>query len=294
LVYNSDIWSSGPLLEVARKLPNIGFFQGSNRDGHRQKNGHLASTLLKGLDLLELIAARNEISVSEATQLTSQSRTACHRLLATLEAAKYVYKTDERRYRISMKLLNLAGQVNREIPIMQAAKPYLQFISAKFRETVNLGYWDGGKIIHLDKVESNEILTSDPRIGSEAMGHCTALGKVFFAFLDQSAREALLDRYQFTALTPNTITSRMEFMEELAKIREQGYALDEEELSLGLRCVAAPIFDSSNQIIGSLSISAPAARLNPTVQEKAIIALRNAAKKLSKDLGAQESYLADK
>jgi DNA-binding IclR family transcriptional regulator len=252
-----------------------------------KQNRQLASTLLKGLNMLELLAANKELSVTEVSRLTGQSRSSCHRLLATLEAGDYIYKTDNHRYRVGLKVLELAGKISREIPIKKAAAPYLQTLAAKFRETINLGYWDGGKVIHLDKVESNEILTSDPRIGSEALGHCTALGKVCLAYLNQQALEALLDRYHFTALTPHTITSRMEFLEELKKVREQGFALDKEELSLGLKCVAAPVFDFSGQITGAISISAPAARMEESLLKKAVTSLTETCRKLSRELGAK-------
>jgi DNA-binding IclR family transcriptional regulator len=256
----------------------------------------LASTLLKGLEILELLAEQNELSVLDVSRLTGKSRGSCHRLLVTLEAAGYIYKTETRRYRVGLKILMLAGKITREIPIKNAAQPYLQTLAARFRENVNLGYWDGKRVIHLDKIESGEMLSSDPRIGSEAYGHCTALGKVFLAHIAPQKLETYLDSYHFRVHTPNTITSRMDLLEELNQVRKQGFAIDNEELSLGLRCVAVPVFDYSGQITAAISLTAAAVRLNDEIQSSVLSALITACQELSRDLGfeAEKGVLIEK
>jgi DNA-binding IclR family transcriptional regulator len=249
------------------------------------EKGQLSSTLLKGLEILELLADQNELGALDVSRLTGYSRGSCHRLLATLEAAGYIYKTETRRYRAGLKILMLAGNITREIPIKNAAQPYLQTLAAKFRENVNLGYWDGKRVIHLDKIEGGGMLALDSRIGSEAYGHCTALGKVFLAHIAPKKLETFLDSYHLSAHTANTITSRMELLEELKLVRKQGFAIDNEELSLGLRCVAAPVFDYSGQIAAAISLSAAAVRLNDEIQAKILSALITTCRDLSRDLG---------
>jgi DNA-binding IclR family transcriptional regulator len=127
---------------------------------------------------------------------------------------------------------------------------------------VNLGVWDDAYVVYADQVPSPEPVVIRARVGTRVPAYCTAMGKVLMAFGRPGWREQVLGGGDLPARTPNTIVDREELVEHLARVRRLGYALDDEEHRLGVRCVAAPIRDYSGQAIAAISIAGPAFRLS--------------------------------
>jgi DNA-binding IclR family transcriptional regulator len=128
-------------------------------------------------------------------------------------------------------------------------------------ETVNLGHWDGNAIVHLDKVNSSETFRLDVGLGALAPAYCTGLGKAVLAFLPDGELDDYLQSVKWVAMSPKTITKPEKLKADINKIRQRGYAIDNEELSLGLRCVAAPVFDHTGRPTYAMSVSGPTQRM---------------------------------
>jgi DNA-binding IclR family transcriptional regulator len=214
------------------------------------------------------------------------SRAASHRFLTTLRDLNYVEKTEEGRFRLSFKVLELGMKKLDGFEIRHIAHPFMQEIALAFGETVNLGHWDGHAIVHLDKINSTEILRLDVGMGAAAPAYCTGLGKAILAFLNDRELEAYLKSVTLKALSPKTITSRKRLRADIADIRRRGYAVDDEELSLGLRCVAAPVFDYTGLPSYALSVSGPTQRMTKEKIDAIQTKLVPLCRKISRQIGA--------
>ncbi|UCF91812.1 MAG: IclR family transcriptional regulator [Desulfobacterales bacterium] len=250
----------------------------------RKKYFHINS-LEKGTKVLELLAEMGELSVTKVAEHLGLNRTGSHRFLATLRELGYVEKNQDSRYQLTFKILELGMKTANRFEIRREARPYMQELSLAFRETINLGFRDGLEILHLDKIESLEILRMDSPVGSRAPAYCTALGKASLAFLPQNELDVLLNGVKLKPHGPNTITSKKKLRQELERIRNQGYAIDDEELAFGLRCVAAPIFDHTGLPRYSISVAGPAMRLTEKRMQQIQKAVKKVCGKLSQRWG---------
>jgi DNA-binding IclR family transcriptional regulator len=223
---------------------------------------YFVSSLAKGLQILELLAEKGELSASRVASELKTNRAASHRFLSTLRDLEYVEKTLEGKYCLSFKTLELGMKKLDRFEIRHIAHPYMQEIALAFKETVNLGHWDRGAVVHLDKINSTEILRMDLGLGAQAPAYCTGLGKAILAFLPEVELDMYLQKVEFIPFTPNTISSPEELLREIDKIRIQGYAVDNEELSIGLKCIAAPVIDYAGNPSYAMSISGPTQRMS--------------------------------
>jgi DNA-binding IclR family transcriptional regulator len=250
----------------------------------KKKYFHINS-LEKGTKVLELLAEKGDLSVTKVAEHLGFNRTGSHRFLSTLRELGYVEKNSENRYQLTFKILELGMKMADRFEIQREARPYMLQLSLAFRETVNLGLRDGLDILHLDKIDSLEILRMDSPVGSRAPAYCTALGKASLAFLPQNELDVLLNGAKLKPYGPNTITSTKRLKQELEKIRDQGYAIDDEELAYGLRCVAAPIFDHTGLPRYSMSVAGPAMRLTEKRMQQIQQSVRKVCRELSRRMG---------
>jgi DNA-binding IclR family transcriptional regulator len=258
-----------------------------------KKKYYQIASLEKGVKILELLAEQKALTVTEVASALTINRAGSHRFLATLRDLGYVEKNEENRYQLTFRIFEMGMKVADRSDIRQEAHNYMREISVIFRETVNLGFWDGKDILHLDKIDSLEILRIDAPLGSKTPAYCTALGKAILAHLSPKELSAYLSRTRLVPHGPNTIVSKKKFREELKKIRQQGYALDDEELAEGLRCIAAPIFDYTGQSRYALSISSPTMRLPMDKVDKTHQKVREVCNRLSPHLGYQPTSLSE-
>jgi DNA-binding IclR family transcriptional regulator len=242
-------------------------------------------SLAKGIKIMELLAEQKQLTVSGVAKLLGSNRAASHRFLATLRELGYVEKDEEDRYRLTFKVFELGMKVANRFEIRQIARPLMQELALAFRETVNLGHFDGKGILHVDKINSLEILRMDSPIGSRAPAYCTALGKAVLAFLPREEFERFLSRATLKPHGPNTITTKKLFRLAVEDIRHRGYAVDDEELSAGLRCVAAPVFDHTGRAAYAISVSGPSLRMTPKRIEDIHPLVQKICRQLSQQLG---------
>lgn len=247
---------------------------------------YFVSSLAKGLLILELLAERGELSASEVASALETNRAASHRFLSTLRDLGYVDKNQEGKFSLSFKALELGMKKLDSFDIRDVAHPYLQELALAFKETVNLGHWDRGTVVHLDKVNSTEILRLDHGLGGHAPAYCTGLGKAILAFLPDVEIDMYLQSVEFTPYTSKTVTTPEQLMDEIENIRKKGYAIDDEELSIGLRCIAAPVLDYSGRPSYALSISGPTQRMKDERMEFMQEKLLSVCRRLTRKIGA--------
>jgi DNA-binding IclR family transcriptional regulator len=257
------------------------------------KNGkyYFVSSLAKGLRILDLLANNGELSASEVAKFLDTNRAESHRFLSTLTDCGYLEKTKEKRFRLSFKTLEIGMKKLDGFEIRLTAHPFMQDLANTFSETVNLGYWDGKSIVHLSKINSTEILRIDVGLGALAPAYCTGLGKSILAFLPEEDLEKYLKSVSLSAMSSKTITTIKSFKSEISRIRTSGYAIDDEELSIGLRCVGAPVFDYRGMPVYALSVAGPSQRMSKDrilrIKEK----LLPCCNQLSAQIGAPKKVL---
>lgn len=246
---------------------------------------YFIGSLAKGLRVLELLVDQNEMTVTEVARHFGFNRASSHRFLATLKTLGYVDKNSNKRYQPTFKILELGMRVAGQFEIRQVARPFMAELSEACKETVNLGVLDGLEVLHIDKIESQNILRMDSPIGSKAPSYCTALGKAILAHLLEDEFEKLFAKMKLKPCGPNTITSRKHFRKELEEINTRGYSVDNEELAKGLRCIGAPIFDYTSRPRYAISISGPAERMDAERIDILQVQVRDACQAISRRLG---------
>jgi len=239
----------------------------------------------KGMRVLELLSDNEALTVTQVAKLMDINRASSHRFLSTLREIGYVEKDDSSRYYLTPKVIELGMKVLDRFEIRKIAHPFLQEVAAKFNETINLGYFNGEEVLTIDKIDSTEILRMDTGIGGREPAYCTSLGKAILAFLPDTLLEAYLQAMQLTAFTPNTVIAKDKLKEELMHIKENGYAIDDEELSVGLRCVGAPLFNHKGQALYAISISGPSIRMGSKRMEEMQRELKKICNNLSGKMG---------
>jgi DNA-binding IclR family transcriptional regulator len=247
---------------------------------------YVISSLGKGIRVLELLADRGELGASAVAAHLGTNRAGSHRSLLTLRDLGYVEKTEAGRYRLTFKVLELGMKKLHRFEIRHVAHPMMQELAGAFGETVNLGFWDGRAIVHIDKIDSPEILRMDSGLGTVAPAYCTGLGKAILAHLPEEEVERYLDGTTLRALTPHTIVGAAALRRELREIRRAGFAVDREELSIGLRCVGAPVFDYTGRATYAMSVSGPSHRMSDERIASMTGKIQTLCRRLSEKIGA--------
>jgi DNA-binding IclR family transcriptional regulator len=249
------------------------------------KKYYTIASLEKGIKIFELLTQHGELSVSKTARLMNINRAGSHRYLSTLKDLGYVEKNDSNKYQPTLKIMTLTTKVTNRFEIRRIARPYMYKLSIMYKETINLGFFKHKKIIHIDKIDSLEVLRMDSALGDIAPAYCTALGKSILAFLPDHELEHYLEHIELKTLSPNTITHKDELLSELSRVRQNQCAIDDEEMSIGLRCIGAPIFDHNSYPAYALSISGPSIRQTPLVLEKMKASLLEVSSELSRMMG---------
>lgn len=221
----------------------------------------MSNSLERGLDVLELLGERGEISLAEVAREVSVSRATAFRVLATLQNRGYVeHIRAERVYRLGSGLRALAAQSDMASVVGLAAQAMEQ-LRASTSETVNLALVRRRRIVYGAILDGIHALRMSATVGEQVPAHAAAIGKAVLASLPQDQLKLFLGPEPYPAFTVHTITRRPALEDELARIRERGFALDQEEVELGAACIAAAILGNDGLPVAALSISGLAARL---------------------------------
>lgn len=226
----------------------------------------LVQSVARSLDLLEAVSSDSEVGLVELAKRTGLQPSTAHRLLSTLVECGYVVQNSRTsRYRLTHKVVELAGSAEQRIERLRlAVRPHLQAVHDMTDETVNLVVLDRFTIVYIDQIESSRSVRMFTQIGASVPAHASASGKAMLAFLPDAAIEDLCARAPFEALTPRTRTTEAGLRADLARVHSRGYAIDNEENEEGVVCVAAPVFGSGGAVLAAASISGPAARMHRT------------------------------
>lgn len=254
----------------------------------KDKSEYIIQAVSHALDLLEQFHEDvDELGVTELSKRLKLHKNNVFRLLATLESRGYIEQNKAtENYRLGLKSLELGQTFIKQMGLLRQAKPILEKMVEQSNETSYVVIYKEHHVVYLDVVETNLTVRVVSRVGSRLPAYCTASGKVHLAFMTDEELEDLLPKIDYVAHTSTTITSPETMKNEIQRVREQGYAFDDEELDLGVRCIAAPIRDYTRRIIGAISISGPTMRIsNERMESELTPLILEASKELSTRLG---------
>lgn len=239
--------------------------------------------LERSFALLDVLAAHPEaVSLKEISQRTGLHPSTAHRILNDLTVGRLVDRAQPGSYRLGMRLLELGNLVKARLDVRQVALEPMRELHRATHQPVNLSVRQGDEIVYIERVYSERSGMQVVRaIGGRAPLHLTSVGKLFLAQDDAARVRAYATRTGLSGQTQNSITEQARLDRELASVRTHGWARDDEELELGVRCMAAGVRDDQGRLIAGLSISSPADRL----QEAWLDKVRATAAAISQALG---------
>ena len=259
----------------------------------KEKSEYIIQAVSHALDLLEQFHGEDdELGVTELSKRLKLHKNNVFRLLATLESRGYVEQNKAtENYRLGLKSLELGQTFIKQMGLLRQAQPVLEKMVEECNETSYISIFKEGFIVYLEIEETTMTVRVVPRIGIRLPAYCTAAGKVHLAFLREEELDKLYGKSKLISFTPYTISSLNELKKELGKIRECGYAIDNEEYDIGVRCVAAPIRDYTRRVVGAVSLSGPSMRFTDDriAQELVPIVLRE-----GEDLSTRLGYPSEK
>lgn len=226
----------------------------------------------RATQLLDALAGEQDpVPLKRLAQATGLHPSTAHRILNDLVSARYVERLDGGVYQLGMRLLELGSLVKGRLNVRQVALEPMQALHKLTGQTVNLSIQQGDEIVYVDRAWSERSGMQVVRaIGGRAPLHLTSTGKLFLSAADPRQVRAYATRTGLAGNTRNSLTSFDPLDRELAMVRRHGYARDNEELELGVRCIAAGIYDDAGRLVAGLSISAPADRLQDSWIQKLV------------------------
>ncbi len=254
----------------------------------REKESYVIQSVTNALNLLEAFKGdRDELGVTELSKRLKLHKNNVFRLLATLETKGYIEQNKAtENYRLGVKSLELGQTFVKQRGLLHQARPVLKEIVKECNETAYIGTIRQKSVVYLDAQEADQTVRVANRVGWRLPVHCTGIGKAQIADMSDEELERIGIWDNMTKLTPNTIVDKAEFLRHLKEVAKQGYAIDNEECDLGVRCVGVPIRDYTGRVVGGLSVSGPSFRMSDDILRGKIIPIvKEAGGKVSKRLG---------
>ena len=223
----------------------------------RKKSDYIIHSVDHAFDVLEAFRADEpELGVTQLAKLLNLHKNNVFRILATLESRGYVEQNPHTgNYRLGLKAFEAGQAYLRHTNLLSVSRPQMELLSSELRENTYLAVLRGDYVFYLDEVIADQTIQVVSRLGTRVSPHCTATGKAFLAYMEAPLAEHLIETIALEKMTPRTITDRRKLKSEIRKVGESGYAVDDEEWTEGLKCVAAPILDYYGKIQGTISVS---------------------------------------
>lgn len=236
------------------------------------------------------------LSLGDLAQQSNLPKGTVHRLLASMAYFDFIrQETSTKNYYLGFKLVELGNELLSQIDLRSEARPFLIDLSDKVRETVHLVVLDRDKALYIDKVDlhpKTSGLQMISRLGSRIALHSSSVGKVLLAYMEDESVRRLFNETELRKKTESTIVHIEQLRVHLSEVRNRGYAIDDEENEVGIRCVAAPIYDESGKVHAAMSISGPTTRITlERIENELKACVCKTAEQVSKKIGFKGAFL---
>jgi IclR family acetate operon transcriptional repressor len=240
----------------------------------------------RGLALLAALAREDKATLSELALRAGMAPSTAHRLLTTLAAHRFVaFAEGANEWTVGVEAFRTGSSFLRQTRVVDAARDVMRELVDQTGETANLAVPDGAEVVFVGQIETAHPIRAFFGPGARAQMHASGIGKALLACMTRAEAERLLRRAGLTEFTPRTRTQPSALFEDLAMTRARGWALDDEERTLGMRCVAAAIFNHHGEAVAGVSISGPTARLPPDALGEFGPVVRRAAARVTERIG---------
>ncbi len=248
-------------------------------------------SLTRALAVLDTLAETTDgMSLSDIAQIVGLAPSTAHRLLTTLEACRYVrFVAADSSWQVGVQSFVVGQAFRRSRNLAALARPFMRQVMEETGETANLYIEEGGEAVCMAQVECRQLMRAIARPGGRVKLHCSGAGKAILAHLPATEVARVLQTHGLPRATDKTIDTPHKLKADLERIRERGFALDDEEHAPGLRCIAAAILDEEGQPLAALSVSGPSARIDDTAAGAIGDLVRHAATALTEQIGGRSN-----
>lgn len=262
----------------------MGFRQLNNPE-EQQKNREHVQSLARGLTVIQAFGPeRPSLTLSEVAVHTGLTRAAARRFLHTLEDLGFV-KSDGKRFSLLPKVLSLGYAYLSSMCWWQVAQPFLEDVAKEVQESCSATVLDGTEVVYVARVPTTRIMTINLSIGSRLPAHCTSMGRVMLSYLSKDALDQYMENSDRIRLTDNTVVDEKSLRVLLLETKDQGFSLVDQELELGVRSLAVPIFDRTGSCIAAMNIGCHAARATEeSLMTQSLPVLKDASRKITQAL----------
>ena len=255
--------------------------------GCQIKDRYLINSIIRACNVLECLSNdKGLLKTSDLAVRLRLDRSALYRILLSLEKGGFVEKDEKTGgYAVGIAAFEIGNAYLRRMDLIQISKPVMMDLSLRVQEAVHIGVLSDAEIVFVDKVDSPRSVGIICKIGQRAPVYCTALGKVLLANRPEDEVARIAQAIQLKPFNKQTITSRKKFMEELKRVRTQGYAFDHSEHEEDAECIGAPIMDHLGHVIAAISISGPQRKIGTPQEQQFINWVVEAASLISSKMG---------
>lgn len=241
-----------------------------------------AGSVERAFTILEFLnSSRRGWNISEMSRRLNIPKSTTHVLVSTLDQLGYIKQyQSSRRFQLSPKMFGLGRKALEATPLPDVALPHMRWLVQETKLTAHVGILEKRQVVFVQKVDGPGVIKFDTYIGKCSELHCTGLGKSLVAFQPEEALHSLLTNYSFNRFTKKTIATQSGFLAELARVRQLGYSIDDEEEELGIRCVAAPIM-SAGVVMAAVSVTGTTTQLRMEDIERVVALTKCAAVRIS-------------
>ncbi|MBM3499973.1 MAG: helix-turn-helix domain-containing protein [Armatimonadetes bacterium] len=233
-------------------------------DQMARRREYRSRTLERGIAVLRCFGADSpELSLTEIVGRTGMPKATVFRILCTLcEAGMVVHDETHRRYRVGACALDLGTAFLQALRLPSIAAPYLERLAVECMESASAAILDGAQVVYVARAATRRWMSVNLQVGSRLPAYCTSMGRAMLAYRPWREVRALLARTTLVAYTPKTVTDLSRLAEILHAVRTHGYAVNDEELEIGLRSAAAPVLAGLDRALAALNVSAPSSRVS--------------------------------
>lgn len=245
------------------------------------------SSVVRAFAIIEYLAEHEDwVSLRTLARELNLVPGTAYRFLTTLKELGYVQQhPEDARYQLTLKFAWVASRALDRTQLRRIAHPHMEQLTAVTNETTHLAVIEDSQIVYIDKVDNFQAMKMRSRIGTRGYLHSTAVGKSMLAHLPQKDRDEILSGMQFPSLTKNTITDPSLFHSQLEEVCKRGYAIDDEENEVGIRCIGVPLFDHAGRLAGAVSISGWTITMTPERLPQLATILQDTCRTISNELG---------
>ncbi|HWR16147.1 MAG TPA: IclR family transcriptional regulator [Terriglobales bacterium] len=245
-----------------------------------------ATAVERALGILEAVAQRSGgMSNADISRRLEIPKSSASYILRALEKNGYVRRGEDGRYHLGLKVLNLSRHALAGIDVREIALPVMRDLMHRSQLTVHLAILDGDEAVYIEKVDSPGFIKMDTWVGKRMEIHTTGVGKALIAYEPEEKVHRIAQERGLRKVTPKSITAVQRFMKELEHVREVGYGIDDEENSLGVRCLGAPIFGEGDRVEAAIGVSATVNQVPREAVPRYSEMVKEAARKISAQLG---------